>query len=301
MSASVNKSVTTAREPNGGLIAPATASDSPGRGAYPCCTDVSSSSQVRRSICRYPDGSFEGSAVFSAEHWTPPGQGKGSYHELQQEERDILNNQRASRRASLVLRRFIRTHDLKRLLTFTTGDSEGWASRKESLDCVSDFLKVHGALLGDTAIATVAERGLHGQRRWHVHAAIRSGYRLPYSTIIATWSNFLNRRGYSSVTGTHRWHAGDEQGRGGLGFKSARVCAGYMAKYLVKSMEVVEAEHYVHRYRTAGGPVPKPEVSRHQTLQDAMPSNVRWVMPLDFADGETGELHVYGYLFDGGG
>jgi hypothetical protein len=91
-------------------------------------------------------------------------------------------------------------------------------------------------LLGETSFVAVPERG-KDWGRIHVHAAIRRGYRLDYSAIIASWSAYLTARGYNSSTGTHRFHAGDEHGKATNGFSSARVCGDYMAKYLAKGFE----------------------------------------------------------------
>jgi hypothetical protein len=129
---------------------------------------------------------------------------------------------------------------------------------------VLDWYLHHGGreLLGDTPLVCVPERGDKG-RRIHVHGAIRSGYRINYTAIRASWSAYLAAHGYISTapSGLHRWHAGDENGRGKDGFRSARTCADYMAKYLVKGFESEAREKYEKRFRSDGCFVPEPRRS----------------------------------------
>jgi len=132
---------------------------------------------------------------------------------------------------------------------------------RESVRQVLDWYAHAGGreLLGDTPFVCVPERG-EDRGRIHVHGAIRSGYRLDYTAIIASWSAYLRSQGYfsSAPSGVHRWHAGDEQGRGKVGFSSARVCADYMAKYLAKGFLTDGRVKYEKRYRSDGCLVVEP-------------------------------------------
>jgi len=217
------------------------------------------------SLYGYPDGSFSGTAYLrrAAGHVVAASTSRDEwYWSLTDDERHAANLQRANRHAAQDLMRKVRQGNLRRLLTFTNGgDGEGWQTLRESVRDVLDWYLHHGGreLLGDTPLVCVPERGENG-RRIHVHGAIRSGYRLDYSAIIASWSAYLTSHGFVSTaaSGLHRWHAGDEQGRGKDGFSSARTCADYMAKYLVKGFESDARVKYEKRFRSDGCLVPEP-------------------------------------------
>jgi hypothetical protein len=186
-------------------------------------------------------------------------------------------------------------------MTFTNGDQygEGWQNRKQALDDVARFLKVHGReCFGAYRALLVAEQGGKGGR-WHVHVVVPAGGWLPYSKIIRRWSDFMERRGWSSKTGTHRWHVGDEQGRHKKAFASARVAGLYIAKYLTKDLGAVDYGTHVNRYRNVGTDMPTPEEVAHPTFGDAIESlaGVR-LTPIEIPDAH-GELYLVGYWFDG--
>lgn len=272
----------------------------------------------------FPDGSVMGSAVRhhsppKIEHtpraavWTPLSEDSGGDLEstcvagtLESSESAETNAAWSLRRSKKLLKAWIRTHSLTRLLTFTNGAAgAGWETRREALDAVSSFLRDtdNRALFGDTPIVCVAERG-GGSRRWHVHACIRNGYRLDYSRIIAAWSAHMVALGYisTSSSGVHRFHAGDEHGKAGRGFSSGRVAGEYMAKYLAKDF-MEEREPYEHVYRSCNGSAPVPRSLRYDSLAAALDGlNLRAVniFALEWVNGETGELHTYGVVFDTG-
>lgn len=266
---------------------------------------------VRLSRYDYPDGTSTGSAVLNVsgrhrqqESVTPGGCRVCPYYSTCSDrgthspDRDYRSEN--ARRARDQVKRYVRTHDLRRLLTFTNGGSgAGFRSRRETLDTFARWLKVHGSLLGQTPVAVVAERGGRGGR-WHIHAVIRSGYRLDYNRIRDSWSVFLSKRGYISPTGLHRFHAGDDSGKHPQGFTSARVAALYVAKYIGKHLEDEEREESAHRYRTYGGDTPKPVVHRYRSLRAAGAAlgEIGWYYPLEYLDAGTGELKQYGFLFD---
>jgi hypothetical protein len=211
-------------------------------------------------IHSYPDGSFSGVASMRHGRKREDGQpGESVWSGLSQDERDAENLQRSNRRAMQDMKRHVRHGDLRRLLTFTNGgEGQGWTTLREAALQTLEWYRTEGReLLGETAFVCVPERG-GGNGRIHVHAAIRKGYRLDYSRIIASWSSFLTAKGFISSASCHRWHAGDDQGRGANGFSSARVCAGYLAKYLTKGFESEPRAKFEKRYRTAGSIVPEP-------------------------------------------
>lgn len=249
-----------------------------GGSRYPRSSDVSGCTITPRWMCAayyYPDGSCEGSLTP-----VPPEPTNGAdrvrAHRARQAERrgesvvavtddEIairrrLNLERAGQRAKVSVRRRVRAHGLRRLLTFTNGSAcGGWDCRRAALDDVARFLKHHGVrCFGAVPIVLVAERGGKGGR-WHVHAAMPKTGRLDYSRIIRRWSAFMTSRGWksSAASGLHRFHAGDEHGKHSTGFSSARSCARYLVKYLVKSLEIQPGESGEHRYRSwnAGLPV----------------------------------------------
>lgn len=272
----------------------------------------------------FPDGSRMGSAVRHhsppkikhsprAAEWTSFGKERpddpsrtGVAGTAGSSDRDEANAARSLRRSKKNLKAWIRTHQLTRLLTFTNGAAgDGWATRREALDSVSSFLRdtENRSLFGDTPIVCVAERG-GAARRWHVHACIRNGYRLDYSRIINAWSTHMTNSGYisTSASGTHRFHSGDEHGKAGRGFSSARVAGEYMAKYMSKSF-IEERDPYEHVYRSCGGSAPVPRALRFDSLAAALDGlHLRAVNihALEWLNGETGELHTYGVVFDTG-
>lgn len=175
-----------------------------------------------------------------------------------QEKRRQANEERAIQRARVSVRRAVRAHGLRRLLTFTNGSQgDGWTGRKEALDDVARFLMVHGArLLHGRPAVLIAERGGRNGR-WHVHAAIPGGYRIHYAKAIRQWSAFMERRGWHSPTGTHRWHAGDEASRHKGDFSSSRILARYLVKYMVKGFQDDAGTPGEHRYRLYGCNTPQ--------------------------------------------
>lgn len=211
-------------------------------GSYPCSTDTPSQSRGNAEnrvaglgVYAYPDGSFSGVAYTmrgrKRENPSVPSWWAG----LSDQEKADLNRERVGRRAAQRVRHLVRTGNLTRLLTFTNGgDGDGWPSTREAMLSLGRWYRREGrALLGDTGIVTVAERGK--KARIHLHAAIRAGYRLDYGAIIRSWSAHLESEGYRSTSTYHRFHAGDDTGRHSEGFSSARICARYLAKYLSKS------------------------------------------------------------------
>lgn len=243
----------------------------------------------------YPDGTSSGSAVYRGKT------AAGSAPKLANaDDRDRDYDQENASRAKQLVRRYVRTHDLTRLLTFTNGgEGVGFATRAETLDAFARWYKVHGSLLGNSPMLVVAERGGRG-RRWHIHAAIRSGYRLDYNRIRNSWSAFLDKRGYHSPTGLHRFNAGDDDGSHSKGFASARVAAAYLAKYITKHADDDDRDKNAHRYRSYNGSAPQPSKSRHASLKAALASlgHCGWVHTLEYVNGDTGEVRPFGFLFD---
>jgi hypothetical protein len=159
------------------------------------------------------------------------------------------------------MRRKIRNGDLRRLLTFTNGSPEGWANGREAMLHVLDWYENGGGrdLLKGSPLVVVPERGKKSYKRLHVHGAMRHGYRLEYSAIIRSWSDYLTSKGHISTANYHRWHVGDEQGRGKDALSSSRVTADYMAKYLGKDfLEDMEHQLNAKRYRCSGVMAPEP-------------------------------------------
>jgi len=289
-------------------------------GSYPCLTDTLGSSQVRRSVYGYPDGSFDGHAVIrprrlrleesiefhrgskcelvSLEHWDT-GCGYCEAAALRMDT-DDANATRSLRRSQVQLRRYVRRNSLTRLLTFTNGAEVGWQTRKAALDDVARFIKVHGVrCFGQNAVVMVAEQGGRGLR-WHVHALIPSGRWLSYREIIRTWSTFLTNRGYISASGSHRWHAGDDKHQHSGGFSSARVAAGYAAKYLTKDMLLAgEYGSGLHRYRCSRLDFPRPVVSGFPSLADALADLECHAIAMEQVDA-LGTFFTIGYWFEGG-
>lgn len=171
------------------------------------------------------------------------------------------NADRAARRARAAVRRLVRYHNMRRLLTLTNGSEKGWRSRRECLDDVALFLRVHGRrLFGDdsTGVAIAERGGQHG--RWHAHVALGStAKRWDYDEVYRSWSAFLENRGHHSTTSGHRWHDGDEQGRFKRTAKNARALAAYMVKYISKSLDQDAGHKGEHRYRGWRATAPKPQ------------------------------------------
>lgn len=296
-------------------------------GLYPCSTDTLGSEQVKVCVQAYPDGGFDGSMVISRVMFSPESRKQDNQGEGRPELLEVLkaggsvclfcsldgdwlsrrddNASRSVRRSAVRVRQIARLNEMRRLMTFTNGDEHGgWRSRKECLDTVARFFKVHGReCFGGLSFLVVAERG--GKRgRWHAHALCPQTAWLPYRRVIRRWSRFMEGQGYHSINGTHRWHAGDEQGKHTAGFPSARVAAAYASKYLTKDLG--GADEYgsgTHRYRTVGTENPVPAVSRVASFNaafDCLPSQAHTIVPIEqmLPDGAVVTL---GYWFDGGG
>ena len=282
---------------------------------YSCYTDTSCSPspeapkdirEVLITCHTFPDGSSAGVATYVrgvrgvdspvADSW---------WRDLTPAERHADNDRRANGRAQKKVIQLCRYADLTRLLTFTNGaQGDGWEDPAQALDDVSEWLrweyegKTGAALLGDTPELHVPERGERNYRL-HVHMAIRGGYRLEYSAIIRHWSAFMESKGFHSLTGTHRWHAGDDAGKHAGGFKSARQCARYMAKYLSKGFTSVDRDKYRHRYRHSALSVPEPERAFVHGLQNAaqavMVAGGGWAEMVGFKDPDG---HAVGFWFE---
>lgn len=237
---------------------------------YPCSPDTFRTSDIQRprpsrwlaQVYEYPDGSSE--AVLTPVN--DPDHVKGSNRPIprSKEESEAFHvadesaraskraaeyEQRSVSRAATAVRRLVRSHNATRLLTFTNGGSRGWLSRRETLDDVSRFLKVHGAtFFGESSgVLVVAERGGRNGR-WHAHALVSLPGRVPYTRLIQTWTLFLSNRGHESSSRYHRVHVGEPNGRYAQGFRSARHAAGYAAKYLAKGFDA-GARKGENRYR----------------------------------------------------
>lgn len=258
-------------------------------------------------VCRFPDGSLRGSAVHAPVRvWPKQISIPSILTDEQIQARREDNARRSLAESAKRLARFIRFNNLTQLLTFTNGAADGWSDGYTALNDVSAFLNApeNRALFGDTPLASVAEQGAAGGR-WHVHCAVRPGW-LPYSRIIATWSAHMESLGYVSTveSGVHRFHSGDEHGKGKRGFSSARVAAGYMVKYLTKAFADTSTRRMFKQiYRSFGGSAPVVDKRRVDSLREAVAglslrsSNIH---ALEWHNGETGETHLWGLLFDTG-
>jgi hypothetical protein len=200
----------------------------------------------------------------------------------------------------VAVHRLIRSFDLTRLVTFTSGDPIGWATREDAVRDVCEWLQTPEArtLLGDSTAVVIGERG--GARgRIHAHAAMRRGTRWDYGRVIRSWSAFMESKGHHSTTGNHRWHAGDDDGSHGGGFASARVCAAYLSKYLSKDLTADRVKHS-KRYRSVGvGRLPEPHRHILRSLVDAQTTvgDTFGCLPVYFRDPEG---IVVGFWFDSG-
>lgn len=274
--------------------------------AYPCYTDTTlSPAEIRQNhlptvveVHSYPDGSQSGSAWIARQ--PSPGNADSWYSALDHEDRDAENTRRAARRATVAVHRLVRAFNLTRLVTFTNGDSTGWATREDAVRDVCEWLQLPEVrtLLKDTTAVVIGETGgAHG--RVHAHAAMPRGHRWDYRVTIRSWSAFMESKGYHSETGIHRWHAGDDSGEHKGGFASAWVCAAYMSKYLSKDLSADRRKHS-KRYRVTGG-IKLPEPQRHilRSLVEAQSTvfDTFGAFPVYFRDPEG---LVAGFWFDNG-
>lgn len=213
---------------------------------------------------------------------------------------DLDNADRASRRARQSVRWYVRHNDLRRILTLTNGDRDGWRSKRACLDDVSAYLKHDGRdLYGDVYVA-IAEHG-GKNRRVHAHLLVSASGRLDYARCIRSWSFFMESRGWHSESGTHRWHAGDPDDRRVAKDRasSARVAAKYAVKYVGKEIEIGDRNGGEHRYRRSLGHASERHVTIFESLRDAL----EWLDTLDtasflpFVVDDTGEIR--GFWADG--
>lgn len=171
--------------------------------------------------------------------------------------------------------------------------------RKDALNDVARFLKVHGVrCFGAYRAVLVAERGGEGDR-WHVHVLTPDLGWLPYFKIIQRWSKFMERRGWHSKTGIHRWHAGDDQGRWKKGFTTPKRAARYAAKYITKDLAAEDYGEKVHRYRDVGTDSPEIVEVEYESRAVAIPQ-IRQVKlnPIERPDPITGEAILIGYWYE---
>lgn len=238
---------------------------------YPCLGDTSSKSQVRVREFSYPDGSRAGflSPVPTSSYVIRRDPDAGV--DLDAEEnawRREENGKRSRRRSKQLVTSHIRQNNLTQMMTFTNGAAgEGWATADEALDHVREFIKSHGhRCFGSMQGIAVAERGKDG--RLHVHAFVKPLGFLPYAEIIGVWTAFLTRKGYVSTSACHRWHRGDEYGKGKKRLPP-RVAAAYAAKYLTKDMEKGGHALGRKRFRTVGLSAVHPIVTIFESFEAA--------------------------------
>lgn len=171
---------------------------------------------------------------------------------LPQEERDRRNRVRAARRASKKLRQYAVQNFLSELYTLTyrcvgcqgdpctCGEVAGPASRAIVKRHVADFIRALRRHLPDDFGAFpygyVIERGTRSTRRLHVHLLLPSGF--PRDLPPALWQH--GRTDYSPP----------KRGKGAR--SQARRAAGYLAKYLAKSLGD-EDPAWAHSYERAEG------------------------------------------------
>lgn len=173
-----------------------------------------------------------------------------------------MNLRRAGARAASAVQRAVRLGDLRRLLTFTNGQTGGcgWSTGQEAVADFRGWLAAGGGrLLPDGGLVVVAEPGTEGGR-WHIHVACKHTGWIDYSTVIRSWSEYMEGCGWHSATGTHRFHAGDERGKHRGGFRSARHAGRYMAKYLSKGFKNGHnRDKHSKRYRVLGLTIKPPQ------------------------------------------
>ncbi len=148
--------------------------------------------------------------------------------------------QEAGRRARKTLRRFCVANLLTTMVTLTF--AQGSHDRQSVLDAMAAFVERWQAHVGRTfPYAYVLEKHPQGHG-WHIHVACRG--RTTHRALMLLWGNGIvwedDGRGKAS-----RW-------QGMASAIKARCIAGYLAKYLVKSMDT-DREKGARRFSTAHG------------------------------------------------
>lgn len=174
------------------------------------------------------------------------------WQELSEAERALQNEARALRRARKRMRQFSIQNKLTHLWTLTyrcvecdgdpcwCGSMAGPADRQTVKRDVANFLKRLRRALGPDSPAFpylyVIERGSKSTKRLHVHLLLPAGFTA--NTIQGSWS--LGRTDHSRPPGSHGQR------------EQARRCAGYLTKYLAKSLRD-EDPAWSHSYERAQG------------------------------------------------
>lgn len=256
------------------------------------------------TVYAYPDGSFEGTAMFRPAGWRPGddcggnpkgGGASGLGRDEQPEQWRELNEKRSRRRSQRLMMRHVRNQGMDCLVTLTVG-GDRLPDGYEALQMAVDWYRHSGReLFGGSPAIFVPE---HGERngRIHVHIGIkRSGAFFSYRRIITSWSRWLTAAGYVSPCGTHRV----DVGRGG---GHAKKLAGYLGKYLAKGLGALPLPMGAHRFRSVGCEAVVP------VWVEALPSVEALLSALGM---RASELHAYlrqcaettylvGFGFEGG-
>lgn len=147
------------------------------------------------------------------------------------------NEQRASRRARTVVRRYVVHNRLDRICTLTFNDDHLPASRAEAFRVVSQFLHRSAYFDKRTPYLFVIERGTRGGR---LHAHILVGRWIDSRSLAAEW-----KRGYVDV---RRLVA--KRGGGSAAERAARYASKYVSKETSKQ---TDREAGDHRYERSQG------------------------------------------------
>ncbi|MBN2887705.1 MAG: hypothetical protein JXM75_13465, partial [Chromatiaceae bacterium] len=201
-------------------------------------------SDVALKCWAYPDGSFDGHAVYYAPTLRTPAPLRGGFPDgalRAAGAAEADNRKRSIRRTRQAVVRIVRHQAFDTLGTLTVGGAALPAAR-DFLDLAAEWWRRYGSeIVGNASAVFVVEYG--GENgRIHVHFATRLGAaHVSYTRLIASWSAFLTRRGYISPTGTHRVHVSRRTGSRKLGR--------YLAKYLQKAFDAGHLPAGAHRYR----------------------------------------------------
>lgn len=255
-------------------------------------------------LWEYPDGSRDGHAMWRSTLPDAPPPSLPAREWRSEAERGVqddatcaANRTRSARRSRKSLMRMIRMGSMDTLGTLTIG-GDNVPGQYQATSLALDWFRRYGRrLMDDRAAVFVPEYG-ECNGRVHVHFAIRKGgSRWDYSAIIASWSEYLTRRGYHSSVGTHRVHLSVR--------RTSRTLARYLGKYLGKSLDGVELPKGSHRYRAVGCSAPSPawvvSVEDVATLRDVFGIRPEQLYAYEIPDVVTGELFTVGYGFDTGG
>jgi len=210
--------------------------------------------------------------------------------EADQADRDLVNRERATRRARTKVRRLAKFKRLTTLLTLTY--RENMLDRARMQHDFDNFMKRVRRVCPDFEYICVFERQKRGA--WHAHIATRRI--LP---VLAVGGQLV--KSYDLLRSAWRGVVGQENGNVDVSrrkrlSRSPAKLASYLAKYIGKTFD--QAERYVNSYSASGRSIPEAVLVRIDDGDQALAISALWeLLGIEL----SGEVDVHHALMSAGG